>query len=160
MKLIRKNVVELDHVLKTTNYVQPIKTRFRYATSKILKVTGAEIEEINDAFRTPEAFVEYRQKEAKVYAEFGVTKLEDINEFEEEKKQELDAKLDALKEEYSDAIDEFNALEKEKLEFLDEEVDIPVHQVKLEDMPDIAAENMYPDWEIWRVLQLIVAEED
>lgn len=159
MKLTRKNVVELDHVLKTTNYDMPIGARFRYTTSSNLKVTGAEIAEINAAFPVPDAYKEFKQKENAVYVEFGVTNINDIAKFEEEKKQALEAKFDALKEEYADAIDEYNAIEKEKIDFLNEEIEINLRTVKVDDVPNIATENVYPHWEIWRVLELIVVDE-
>lgn len=159
MKLTRKNVVELDHVLKTTNYDMPIGARFRYATSSNLKVTGAEIDEINAAFPVPDAFKEYKQKETAVYTEFGVQNVNEIASFEEEKKQAIEAKFDALKEEYADAIDEYQAIEKEKFEFLNETIDINLRTVKVDDVPDIAKDNIYPHWEIWRVLELIVVDD-
>ena len=159
MKLKRHNIVELDHVLKTTNYDMPISARFRYATSSNLKVTGAEIDEINAAFPVPDAFKEYKQKENAVYTEFGVKNINDIQTYEEEKKQEIEIKLDTLKEEYIDAIDEYNAIQHEKKEFLKEEIEINLRTVNVNDVPDIAKDNIYPHWEIWRVLELIVVSE-
>lgn len=160
MKLTRKDVVELDHVLKTTNFEMPICARFRYATSINLKKTSAEIEEITAAFPISESYAEFTQKQGAIYTEYGVTKLDDIAEFEEEKQQELEAKLDAIKEEYADAIEEQEAIEAEKRVFLDEEIELNLRQIKIDDMPDIAEDNMYPHWEIWRVIELLVLDED
>lgn len=159
MKLTRNNVVELDHVLKTTNFEMPICARFRYITSSNLKKTSAEIEEINAAFPISESYSEFRKKQGDIYTEFSITKIEEVNELEEEKRQELEAKLDVIKEEYADAIEDQNSVNEEKRSFLDEEVDIDIKQIKVEYMPDIAEDNMYPHWEIWRVIELLIIEE-
>lgn len=158
MKITRKHVVELDHVLKTTNFEMPICARFRYATSSNLKKTGAEIDEINAAFPVSDSYNEFMKKQAGIYNEFGVKKIEDINDFEEEKRQELDAKLDSLKEEYADVIEEHNTVQAEKRSFLNEEIDLDLKMVKIDDMPNIAEDNMYPHWEIWRILEVLVTE--
>jgi hypothetical protein len=137
----------------------PICARFRYATSSNLKKTSAEIDEINAAFPISDSYNEFMQKQGVIYTEFGVKALSDVNDLEDEKRQELEAKLDELKEEYSDAIDEQNAVNEEKRSFLDEEIDINLKMIKIDDMPDIAEDNMYPHWEIWRVIELLVIEE-
>lgn len=159
MKLTRKDVVELDHVLKTTNYEMPIGARFRYTTSSNLKKTGAEIDEINAAFTIPDQFTKFKEEEAKIYTDFGIKNVADIEALEEEKKQELEAKFDILKEDYADAIEEYNSVEKEKIDFLNETVEIDLKTVKVDDVPDIAEDNIYPHWEIWRVLELIVVDD-
>lgn len=159
MKITRKTVVELDHVLKTTNFEMPISARCRYAISSNLKKTSAEIDEINAAFPTSDSFTEFMNKKSAIYNSFGIKRIEDVNELEEEKRQELESKLDELTEAYSDVIDERNAVEEEKISFLNEEVEIDLKLIKISDMPDISKDNIYPHWEIWRVIESLVIDE-
>ena len=159
MKLTRIQVLELHHILDTTKFDRPISPKFLYAVAKNVKKLKEEIDVINDAFPTPEAYNEYRQKEVGYFQEYSVTSEQAYLSLEEERKQELDSKIDALKEECADAIEEFNTLQQEKSEFLKEEVDIELYQVDADIIPVISEEgNQYDDRAIWDRLILIIKE--
>ena len=126
--------------------------------TKNLKATDSEIEEINEAFPIPDSVREFRIKELELFKKYGVNGPADTASFEEEKKLAFDEEYATLNQENADTIEEFKAYEKEKLEFLGEEIEFSLHTIKVDDVPDISAENTYPHWEIWNILEKIVVE--
>jgi len=159
MKLTRIQALELHHILDTTKFDRPISPKFMYAVTKNLKKLKEEIDAINDAFPTPESYNEYRKKEVDLFQSYSVNSDKEYNSLEDERRQELDSKIDALKEEYADVIEEFNSLQKEKSDFVQEDVEIELFQIDFDLIPSIAVEgNQYDDRAIWDRLLLIIKE--
>ena len=158
MKLTRNNVIHINHVLKTTEFDLPIKAKFRYMVTRNIKISDSEIDDINEAFPVPDSVMEYKEKEAKLLGEYGINSPGEASKFEEEKQQAFDGAFSTLKEENASVVDETSAYEKEKTEFLSEEIDIELKSIDVDLIPDIAEANQYPHWEIWSILEMLVAE--
>lgn len=158
MKLKRKKVIELNHVLNTTQFDLPINGKFRYMLTANIKITNDEIKQLNDAFPPCPEFVEYKQKEAAIYKSFGIESKESINILEEAKKQDLEEQLIALNATYEAAIRDQDVINKERLDFAEEDIEIDLKTVKAEDTPNISEKNQYYHWDIWNTLSLVVTE--
>lgn len=159
MKLTRIDILNLSYILKTANFDLPICGRFRYMLTKNVEILEKEISDIDDAFPTPEAFTAYQKAEGEVYQKFNVNSVEAIEALAEEKRTELDSALDAVRDAHVTAIDEYNAIQVEKNEFLKEEVEIDIRTVKASDVPNISADNKNNHWEIWGILSKIVVDD-
>ena len=158
LKIKRRQVIELNHVLTTTQFDLPINGKFRYALTANIKITGDEIKQLNEAFPPCPAFVEFKQKEADIYKLLGVTSQESIDKLEEGKRQDLEEKLIMLRNEYELAIKDQDAINKERIDFSEEEIEIDLKMIKPEDFPNISETNKYFHWDIWNTLSIIVAE--
>ena len=158
MKITRTSVLELNNVLKSTQWIMPIKSAFRYAISYNVKSTDKEIEAINEAFPAPEGYQSFLDGERAITAKYKITEQKQFDALADEVKEVIEAELKAYREVNKDFIDELNAIEKEKSEFLKEEVEIDLRTVKLDLMADIDDGQKYPHWEIWRVLETIIVE--
>lgn len=187
MKLTRNQIVELNYVLRNTNWVHdkenPIKSGWRYVMNHNITVTDKEIEETNNIFPTPPKYIEsiknqdsiidkYSALEIDLHKKYGIAfnaeeKKYNTDDLADEVKEslliehkELKAKytteLKANSEKYKDSIEEYEAIQKEKVDFLKEEVDLDLRKAKINVVPDISADNKHPHWEIWRVIELIV----
>lgn len=158
MKLTRKQVIELNHILATTEYDMPISARFRYAVTHNIKKTKEEIDAINDAFPPSEGLKEFFSKRNTILTKYNIKKDSDVALLEEDARKGLDAQLEEINTAYKPQLEEANAIEKEKDSFLDETVEIDLKVIKLDDMPVIAKDNKYPHWDIWSVVERIVVE--
>lgn len=160
MKLTRIDILNLNYILKTAVFDLPICGRFRYMLTKNVELMEKEIADIEDAFPAPASYVEYQKAEAEIYKKFNVNTIDAINALEEEKRADLDSSLDALRDKYVTAIEEFNAIQEEKKLFLKEEVEINLRTVKASDVPNISADNKQNHhWEIWGILSKIVVDD-
>ena len=157
-KLKRRQIIELNHVLTTTKFDMPINGKFRYALTANTKITGEEITQLNDAFPPCPTFIEFKQKEAELYKVFGVTSLDHMNTIEEAKRQDIEERIIELRNEYESAIKEQDVINKERIEFAEEEIEIDLKTVKAEDTPNISEDNKYYHWDIWNTLSVIVVE--
>ena len=158
MKLTRAKVLELNHILATTNFDMPLSARFRYTLSQNVKATKAEIDAINEAFQSPEEINVYNQKRQAIIATAGITTDEQYNELEAEPRAALDNQLKALDDEYTELLEEVRELDTERAEFIKEEVDLDLKTINVDDMPNIAEDNQYPHWQIWAILEEIVTD--
>lgn len=158
MKITRRRIVELNHVLKTTEFDFPIKAKFRYMLTKNIKTTDDEIKAINEAFPIPDSVITVRNAEVELLRKFGIANPADAQKFEEEKRQAFEEEYSKFTEENASIFEEQRAYDREKMEFLNEEVDIDLKMVVVDDVPDISKNNKYPHWEIWSILETIVTE--
>lgn len=163
----------------------PIKSVFRHYLKHNVTESEKVINEINEVFPDPEYLPIYIQKENQIKDEFskkeivlhdkyGVkynkdTKQYETDELSDESKEALEAEhielkteyksvLDKLNEDNKDFLDEYNALQKEKKEFLEESIEIDFRQFKLSSMPDISFDNKVPHWQIWEILETLLVE--
>lgn len=136
----------------------PIKSAFRYVISYNVKSTDKEIEAINEAFPAPEGYQSFIDGERAILAKYKITEQKQVDALADEVRDALESELKSYREDNKAFIEELNAVEKEKAEFLKEEVEIDLRTVKLELMADIDDGQKYPHWEIWRVLETIIVE--
>jgi len=158
MKLTRAKVLELNHILATTNFDMPLSARFRYTVSQNVKITKGELDAINEAFQAPEEINVYNQKRQGIISGAGISTDEEYNALESEPRAALDASLKLLDTEYAELLEEVAELDKERTEFIKEEVDLDLKTINVDDMPNIAEDNQYPHWQIWAILEEIVTD--
>jgi len=158
MKLTRAKVLELNHILATTNFDMPLSARFRYTVSQNVKITKGELDAINEAFHAPEEINVYNQKRQGIISGAGISTDEEYNALESEPRAALDASLKLLDTEYAELLEEVAELDKERTEFIKEEVDLDLKTINVDDMPNIAEDNQYPHWQIWAILEEIVTD--
>ena len=156
--ITRKQAMELDVVLKTTNFDFPISGKFRYMMTSNLKVLEKEISEINAAFPPVDKYVEYSKKLNDVKIQYKVTTKESISKLEEDKKLAYEEKIIELDTQYADAIAEQEVVNKERFSFLEEKTELELKTVKPDDVPNIAEKNQFNHWDIWNLLMLVVVE--
>ena len=154
----RKQAMELDVVLKTTNFDLPISGKFRYMMTSNLKTLEKEISEVNAAFPPVDKYVEYSKKINELNVKNKITKKEDVSKLEEDKKLAYEEKTIELNVEYAEALAEQEIVNKERFAFLEESTELELKTVKPDDVPNIAEKNQFNHWDIWNVLMLIVVE--
>ena len=162
MKLMRKNVIEINNVLALTNYDHPISSLFRYAVSKNLKMTKEEIDEINSAFPTPEQVIKYQKERNNVFETYNIRSDIEYKNQPEDVRKSVDDELNALNKKYEEILEEVKELDKDKMEFLEEEIDIPLKTVKIKDVPTISSNQdriKLSGWDIYKILERIVEDE-
>ena len=158
MKLTRFEIMELNQVLSTTNYVMPIKPQYRYMVTQNLKITKQEIDAVNEAFPLPSGTEEYKNKRVDIQNKFNIKSDKDLLELSDEDKAEYWTEISALDVEYKVLIEELKVYEAERMDFLKESIDIDLKSVRLADCPTISENNNYNDWDIWNVIEKIVEE--
>ena len=158
IKMNRKQAMELDVVLKTTNFDLPISGKFRYMMTSNLKTLEKEISEVNAAFPPVDKYVEYSKKINELNVKNKITKKEDVSKLEEDKKLAYEEKTIELNVEYAEALAEQEIVNKERFAFLEESTELELKTVKPDDVPNIAEKNQFNHWDIWNVLMLIVVE--
>lgn len=76
-----------------------------------------------------------------------------IKNFLKKQKNSLEDDISKLDKENKELLDEIKELDKEKEGFLNEKVDIPLVKVHLDFVPDIAPENEFNTWDMWKILE-------
>ena len=98
MKITRTSVLELNNVLKSTQWIMPIKSAFRYAISYNVKSTDKEIEAINEAFPAPEGYQSFLDGERAITAKYKITEQKQFDALADEVKEVIEAELKAYRE--------------------------------------------------------------
>lgn len=147
MKMKRENVVGVFGVM---NILSEEKTTAKgaYAIAKNKKIAEAEVKAIQEAQQKvtmPETFQEYEKKRIELCEEVSdkdengnSIKINNGQQFAipEERQEEFATKLAALREEYKEAIEAKDKVEKDFFDLLSEEVEIEFHRVKIDDLPN------------------------
>jgi hypothetical protein len=117
-----------------------------YTLVKNSKILSTEVEAIQKAFDTnSEGYTEFTTKLREVYFKYGEvdegtgnlkTAGNGIVLKDENDKPKIEKEVAALEKKYKDAIAEREAEVEAYKEFLKEEIDIPVIEIKFEDLPD------------------------
>jgi len=162
MQLTRKDVLELHHVLTTTNFDHPIHSRFRYVISNNVKCVKDEVDEIHAAFPPPEGMPKYQQERVQLFAKYGVKTDSEYDELPAETKKSLDDELNKLDEVNKELLEEIQELEKEKIEFLKEPCEVSLLKIHIDYVPSTTSHqrNGLNGWELWSVLELIIEEPE
>ena len=161
VKCTRGEAAELQYILETTNFNPPLGNRFRYMVSKNLEVLQKESDEINNAFPAPKELPEYTKKRRDIYKKFKVKDENVYKELPEETKKSLDAEIAKLEADNKPLLEEVASLEKEKNEFLKDEITIKLYKLKMDLMPTISESNKIAGWDIWFILlKYVIIEPD
>jgi len=152
IKITRGKLLDLMHILETTNFDYPQGNRFRYMISKNMEMCQKELDEINNAFPPPQGYTEYIKNRQGIYKKYNVKEEKNYEQLPDETKKSLDAEIKTLEDEHKALFAEIDALEKEKTEFLKEEIEVKLYKLQMDLMPNISQENNYSNWDIWAML--------
>lgn len=160
MKVSRRKVIDMGFTLMKAEqtFKTPITGKFYYACAKNRELAMEEYKLYLDANPYPPQYDEYQAKKEKILDEVGesirpdFTKLSedarnailnspDTNVMPQDKRDLMISKLNALRGEYKDLMEEVNNVELSRKEYLDEEDDFPIKRVKLSDIPQIINGN-------------------
>jgi len=147
MKTKRENVISVFGVM---NVLSEEKTTAKgaYAIAKNKKIAEGEVKAIEEAQKNviiPDKFKEYDEKRIKLCEELAdkdkdgnPVKINNGQQFaiSPESQEVFNEKLQSLREEYKEAIEEKDKVEKDFLDLLAEEVEVDFHKVKIDDLPD------------------------
>lgn len=138
----RKDLVTLYTVLNKLSDIQ--HTKFAYFVMKNIKIIKPEIEFIQDLNKVPSEFIEYDKKRIEMCKKYAVKDdegqpiIEDGN-YKIKNQKLFDKKLNELKKEYYDTIEEKNKKDLGMTKFLMEDADVDFYKIKMEDLPELSA---------------------
>ena len=171
VKITRKQLIDLGMVLAQAEHIfkQPIAGRFYYAATKNKAIAQEELKLTQEAYPESPEIAEYDQKRIALINEVGETIREgfanlsvqerDIiinsSSLTAEKKDQLMAKIAELDAEYKDALDEFRKTDVQRVDFLNEEIDVDIKTVKPEEVPEIVDGDA---WKIYGILDAMIKE--
>lgn len=160
MQISRRKVIELGLTLMQAEHLfkLPISGRFYYACVKNRELGREEYKLSMEANPYPPQFNEYETKRVAILNEVGesvkpgFSKMDDrerdaiVNSRDEkvmpsEKREMLLKRLNDLSTEYKDLLQEVDAVNVRRNEFLDEVDDFPIKTVKLSDIPEVVEGN-------------------
>lgn len=142
MKVKRGDLFVLWHVLEGLK-MKVVNAKFSYFVAINRKRIKSEIEALNEAKEASEAFKAYDEKRALLAQNMAdkdpSTKQPIIKNGQysmEENKKEFDLKLESLKNQFAEVIEERNKQIDSFKELLDEEVEFKGHSISLSNLPD------------------------
>ena len=135
----KKELLEFQEGLKAVSNLKGVK--FAYAVSKNFNKIQPEIKSITDAGKPAEEFVKYDKERILLCEKFCKRNAEGnpvivSGGYQMEDKEGFDKKLEALKKKHKKANDAREKQVESYEKFLEEEVVIEIHKVKIEDLPE------------------------
>lgn len=162
MKISRRKVINLGFVLMRAEqlFKTPITGKFYYAVAKNRDMAKEEYKLSLDANPYPPQWNEYESKRVAILNEIGesvrqgfiqldtpvrdsILNSTDPNIMPVEKRELLIARINELREQNKDLLEEVATIDKKREEFLDEEDDFVIKTVKLSEVPEIVGGNGY-----------------
>ncbi len=149
MKTTRENLLQVSMILETLMQKE-MKAKGAYGIAKNKKVVEEEVEVLREAqakIQPMEEYLEFEKQRIDVCKDFS-----DKDEngeaktisgpgggqfmIPDEKKPDFEAKVEELKEEFKEAIEDKDKKEAEWNELLSEEIELDVHVIKIDFLPD------------------------
>lgn len=162
MKLSRRKVINLGFVLMQAEqlFKTPITGKFYYAVAKNRDLAKEEYKLSLDANPYPPQWNEYENKRIAILNEIGESVQQGFTQLDPpvrdsilnstdptimpvEKRELLIARINELREQNKDLLEEVATIDKKREEFLDEEDDFVIKTVKLSEVPEIVDGNGY-----------------
>ena len=160
MQISRRKVIDMGMVLLQAEslFKQPITGKFYYACVKNRDLAKEEYKLSMEANPYPPQYDEYENKRVAIINEVGESVKEgfsklsnqerdailtsaDPNVMPTDKRELLIGRVNDLRNEYKDLLDEVDSINRKRDEFLDEEDDFPIKTVKLSEVPEIVGAN-------------------
>jgi hypothetical protein len=160
VKLKRKDLLDIYAVLSTTNFDNPINSKFRYAVNQNIKNIKEEIKQLKEAFPFPKDTNIYNKERNAILSKYNVKLDADYAKLTEDAKKSIDAELTALEEKNKKLLDEIVLVEKDRESFIEEETEFSLFKIDLELVPTISSDqkNNINGWGIWKVLEKIIID--
>lgn len=134
---------ELYNLLNGFEAVKNLKgVKFAYARAKNKKLVLAELELLKDVLKDSDKFIEYDKKRIELCEEHctkdkkGKPVIKNGKYEGLTKNKEFDKKVEKLNEKFKEVIEQKKKNAEEYKALLDGEVDIPLHKIKIEDVPE------------------------
>lgn len=164
MKIKREDVYTFFNVVGNAEFDLPITSNFRYNLSKNLKIAQEEMADTDKLFPAPDGYEDYHRERVGIFGKYGIrtdkygnANMDDIGKMDAEKAKELKVDLDKLMEVNSEILDKVETLNKEKIEFLKEEIDLPFRKIDLAQVPTIS-EKHENHWAIWSSIEKVMLD--
>lgn len=163
MLIKRRKLLDMNMVLMNAEQIfkKPIVGRFYYAVMKNRNIAEEERKLTLEAYPYNEKFIEYEQKRDTMLTDAVANRPEGVNvnqalaALPADQKDALQARVNALMEEYKEAIDEETARNVDRDKFLDEEIDVDIRTVSPDEIPEIVA----PDgWSVYSAIDPMIKE--
>jgi hypothetical protein len=146
MKVSRGKLVSLWQILSLVGNT-PGSVKFHYSVNKNKKLLEPEVKSLEEAKKPTERFLEWEKKRLEICKELaekdeaGQPVLVPVNgttvfKFSDENRSLFEQKISAVRDEYEDAIKDFQDKERQFDELLREEVEIELHLIPLSAVPD------------------------
>lgn len=116
--------------------------KFAYGLMRNRKILQDEIDILQDLSKPTDGWQAFEEKRIGICRELadkdenGEPKVQGNQFLVTEKKEELDERIEKLREEHKDDLDEFERREKEFDEILDEDISIDIYKIKLSLFPE------------------------
>ena len=162
MKISRRKVINLGFVLMQAEqlFKTPITGKFYYAVAKNRDLAKEEYKLSLDANPYPPQWNEYENKRIAILNEIGESVQQGFTQLDPpvrdsilnstdpsvmpvDKRELLIARINELREQNKDLLEEVAMIDKKREEFLDEEDDFVIKTVKLSEVPEIVDGNGY-----------------
>lgn len=160
-KLSRQTIVNMYNIYTSSVFDEPIHTKFRYAISKNIKIIYPEIEEIRSIFVDSDSIKKYKKEREEIFRKYKVVTDKDLSELPKEQRESLEKDIFELDETNKQTIEEINKIQKERTEFLSEEIYVSIYKIPVNLIPNIAIKqhNNLSGWDIWLTLEIMVDDE-
>lgn len=175
MKLSRRKVIDLGFVLIQAEklFKAPIVGKFCYAVMKNREMAKEEYKLSIEANPYPPQWEEYENKRIAILNEVGESVVEgfsklppqerdrilnsqDPNVMPVDKRELLISRINELRDQNKELLDEVTAIDQRREEFLDEEDDFVIKTVKLSEVPEIINGNCF---QIMAALDPMIVED-
>ena len=158
MKVKRNQIKNLFLALDRTKYEMPISSIFRHMALKNVNILISEMNKINENFALPPEFNEFATKRDAILTSYNLTTDKSGSSLSQEDKEVLERKLQDLNTEYEDVLNKVLEINNKKEELMKQDVDLPLLQIDIKDMPTIAKETEN-HWTVWNLLSTFVKDE-
>jgi hypothetical protein len=158
MLVKRSQIRNLFAALDRTKYEMPISSIFRHMATKNVNILLNQINSMGKTFEAPAEYQEFSQKRDAILATYNLTTPVTAGSLTTEQEEKLNGELKALNAEYNDILGRMYRLNKEKEEYLSQEVDLPLIQISIKDMPTLAKDTEN-HWVVWSLLEKFVKDD-
>jgi len=159
MKIKKSQIKNLFMVLDRTKYEMPISSIFRHMATKNVSVLLEQLKSLETSFAPPMEYQEYLNKRNILNTEINPTAAtKNPVPYTKEQEEKIKEELGKLNSEYADILQKVINLNTAKEESMKEEVDLPLLQIHIKDMPTIAKDTEN-HWVVWNVLETFVKDE-
>lgn len=142
--LTHQAIFDMNQAIRNTKFEGRVSSVFRYSLRKNLEVTQAEVDNMIEAFKPEQEFLDYRKELATLASEYGVQNIDDIANFDktikalpDDKNAEFTRRQTDLADKYKNAIEQQQLADKELQDFLKEKVEIDISMVPAEQCPEL-----------------------
>lgn len=154
MTVKRNYLIQLKNLLEHPENVfdGPIPGAIRYMVSMNYKIAKEEFDTVLQAFPFDQKYMEYQEKRRAYLRENGIVVDADFFAKDEDTRNTINERLNAMAVEYKDAIEAETAIDKERDAFLDQDTEVNLYTIKPEQVNIKSTPEDNDGWAPWSVL--------